>query len=169
MNDFDKNFDWQRQFLPEVKRILGEHLISEAPPELDKRCNTDLIVFRLDTVRVSCRIRRAAYIAHREEFTIRSQSPKGGVTELRKVLRGLGDYFFYGFGGRCGELVAWHLCDLSEFRSWFVSSLHTNGGKLPGEEKYNGVGDSRFRVFKYAELPGGFVIAKGGCPGADSD
>ena len=89
---------WADRFLPEIKRILGEHLIGEPPEEEDQEHNTDLMVLKMDAVRVACRVRRNQYIdRYGDEFTIRAGRPNGSKTELTKIVEGWGDYFFYGF------------------------------------------------------------------------
>ena len=104
----ERDFDWQRGLIPEVKRILANYLIAEAPPAEDMQRNTDLIVLRLDTVRVACRLRRHEYLArYGDQFTIRTSRPSGAQTELAKMLSGWGDYLFYGFASAdAGELAA---------------------------------------------------------------
>src|SRR3990167_9164949 len=96
--DVSRDCQWQRACLPEMKRIVGECLIGEAPLEEDARRNTDLIVLRLEAVRVGCRVRRAIYLArYGHEFTIRQDRPSGAQSELEKIVAGWGDYLLYGF------------------------------------------------------------------------
>ena len=57
MTAWEKEKAWTDALMPEVKRILGEHLIVTAPIEEDMKHNTDLIVLRLDGLRIACRIR----------------------------------------------------------------------------------------------------------------
>jgi hypothetical protein len=157
------DFDWQRRFVPEIKRILGENLISEAPPEEDMHRNTDFIVLRLDAVRVACRIRRYKHLRwYGGQFTIRASRPSGIETELQKVIRGWGDYIFYGFADstEC-HLVQWILGDLSEFRLWHArkSALLPRGG-IPGELINNKDGSSTGRAYNVAELPRSFIRAQ---------
>ena len=63
MADWKEDKKWSDRFLVEIKRILGEHLISEPPIEEDMQHNTDLIVLRLNAVRIACRIRTYGYFA----------------------------------------------------------------------------------------------------------
>lgn len=150
--------------MPEIKQILGLYLIGEAPIEQDQTRNTDLIVLKLDAVRVACRIRRAEdYLGkynYANEFTIRTTRPNtGNRTELAKIIAGFGDYFFYGFGdSSTGKLARWGLGDLSEFRLWFNSRI-VQTGRVPGVEKKNNDGSSDFRVFTWVELPPAFRVA----------
>jgi len=157
---FDKN--WSDRFLPNIKRILGEYLISTAPIEEDAQRNTDLIVLTMAAVRIGCRIRRHNYLArYADEFTIRSDRPSGTKTELAKIIEGWGDYFFYGFSNEDEtDLVAWFIGDLKAFRIYWSTQLVNNQGRMPGIEQPNGDGSSHFRAFKIGDLPNSFIIAR---------
>jgi len=159
---WEVDFNWQRRFIPELKRICGEHLIGEAPYEEDAERNTDLVVLKLDPVRVACRVRRYKYYQkYPDEFTIRSNRPNGNKTELAKIIEGWGDYILYGF---CDEeevqLISWVLGDLTVFRLWFTSYLAKHQGRTPGIEKPNHDNSSSFRVFSINDLPKSFVTAR---------
>lgn len=152
---------WSDRFLPEIKRILGEHLIAEPPIEEDAERNTDLMVLRLDAVRIGCRVRKHRYLrGYGDEFTIRAGRPSGAKTELTKIIEGWGDYFFYGF---CDEdekqLAQWLLGDLKALRIYINRQLAMRGGRMPGCEQRNGDMSSTFVAFKRDEIPG-FVVAK---------
>jgi len=158
---FEEQKQWSDRYLPEVKGILGKHLISEAPVEEDKKRCTDLIVLHLQAIRIACRMRRETYIEkYSDEFTIRAVNHRGAKTELAKIIEGWGDYFFYGFGGDSGLLLKWCLCDLKVFRLWYVKELY-NGNK-PGILHANTDKSSDFLSFKINALPSGFVIAQSG-------
>lgn len=153
---------WSRQYLPAIKRVLGEHLFGDASVEDDQQRNTDLIILNLSGVRVACRVRRFKYChpPFSDQFTIRSRRSKN-ETELCKITHGWGDRFFYGFAAREGpELAAWMLGDLYVFRGWFFQQVHKNSGSIPGQEMSNGDSSSDFRVFNISDLPPGFVVAR---------
>lgn len=156
----DKN--WSGKFVPELKRICGEHLIGEAPQEEDAEHNTDLIVLRLEAVRIACRVRKHKYVAkYGGEFTIRCSRPKGVKTELAKIIEGWGDYLLYAFANEPeSELASWVLGDLKVFRSWFANQLVRNSGALPGELCPNSDGSSQFRAFHLSDMPAGFIKAR---------
>ncbi len=156
----DRDFDWQRGLIPEVKRILANYLIAEAPPAEDMQRNTDLIVLRLDTVRVACRLRRHEYLArYGDQFTIRTSRPSGAQTELAKMLSGWGDYIFYGFASPdASGLAAWVLGDLNVFRLWHHRELWA--GRRPGESRSNGDASSNFAAYRIADLPDEFVVSR---------
>lgn len=157
---FDHDFDWQRALIPEIKRVCANYLIGEAPIQEDMERNTDLIVLRLDPVRVACRLRRFDYLArYPDEFTIRSGRPSGVQTELQKLLSGWGDYLFYGFASADGtSLAAWMLGDLSVFRLWHHRQLLA--GKRPWQNQNNGDGSSTFCAYTVADLPPSFVVSR---------
>jgi hypothetical protein len=159
MNDWIQEKRWSDRFLPEIKRILGEHLIAEPPVEEDAQRNTDLIAMRLEAIRIACRIRRHKYLAqYGSQFTFRSGVPSGVKTELTKIIEGWGDYFFYGFSNKTETaLEQWILCDLKAFRVYFTRELVRRKGVMPGIPQSN-KGDSNFMVFDYRVIPG-FVIA----------
>jgi len=162
MTGWENGKRWSDRFLPEIKRILGEHLISEPPIEEDAVRNTDLTVLKLDAVRIACRVRSNSYLAgYADEFTIRAGRPSGVKSELAKIIEGWGNYFFYGFSDPLGErLSQWILCDLNAFRLWYNQYLMRNKGEPPGKNQFNGDGSSWFVAFKYSDIPG-FVLAGG--------
>ncbi len=161
MNGWKQDKRWSDKFLPEIKSILGMHLISEPPIEEDAEHNTDLMVLKLDSIRIGCRIRKNQYLdGYGNEFTIRSGRPSGVKTELTKIIEGWGDYFFYGFCNKSEDsLVLWHLADLKVFRLWFNTMLAKNKGISPGVGKDNTDGSSSFRAFRWNDIGSGFVVA----------
>ncbi len=165
------DFTWQRRFVPRMKRIIGEHLIGEAPREEDAEHNTDLIVLRMEAVRIACRVRNFEYVLDddwREQFTIREVRPSGAKTELAKVLEGWGDYILYGFANEEGtDLCAWVLGDLRVFRLWHHRTLASTSRltprgtpELPGISLHNGDRSSSFRAYRLKELPSEFIVAR---------
>src|SRR4030042_5530071 len=107
-NGWGRDKQWSDRFIPEIKGILGQYLIGEAKEE-DQERNTDLIVLKMEVVRVACRIRKYEYIIkYGDEFTIRSSRPSGAKTELTKILEGWGNYLFYGFSNEHeNQLYKW--------------------------------------------------------------
>jgi hypothetical protein len=160
MKSFDRDFDWQRGLIPEIKRVLANYLIVEAPADEDMKHNTDLIVLKLDTIRVACRVRTHGYLdRYPDEFTIRASRPSGQETELAKMLAGWGDYIFYGFATEEGQkLAAWMLGDLKVFRLWHSRELWD--GRKPGKTQRNGDGSSTFQAYRISDLPSEFVVAR---------
>jgi len=148
---------WSDRFLPEIKRTLGEHLIGEPPQEEDEQRNTDLIVLKMEPVRIACRVRKHQYFQkYKDEFTIRSGRPSGVKTELVKIMEGWGDYFFYGFADQEEvHLCQWLLGDLKAFRLFFYKSHCLR--KMPWTVKENVDASSSFFIFRFADIPG-FVV-----------
>jgi len=163
MSTWQADKRWSDRFLPEIKSILGLYLIGEPPREEDAERNTDLMVLRMEAVRIGCRVRKHGFLVrYPDEFTIRTTRPSGVKTELGKIIEGWGDYFMYGF---CDEterdLEAWFLGDLRVFRRWFAREVSKlDKGKYPGMVKTNGDNSSTFRAFSVSQLPAEFVIAR---------
>jgi|2_EtaG_2_1085320.scaffolds.fasta_scaffold38993_2 hypothetical protein len=164
MSNWQRDKRWSDRFLPEIKAALGLHLIAEPPVEEDAERNTDLMVLRLDAVRVGCRIRKNSYLRNPQyanEFTIRAGRPSGTKTELTKILEGWGDYFFYGFCDEAEERLArWTLADLRVFRVGYNRKLvGMDAGNVPGIAKNNTDGSSSFAAFRWGEFPAEFIVA----------
>lgn len=159
---------WSDRFLPEIKAILGTHLIGEPPIEEDAERNTDLMVLRMEAIRIGCRIRRHKFLAkYGNEFTIRAGRTSGVKTELTKIIEGWGDYFFYGFAdAERPNLVAWFLSDLRVFRVWFNRTI-LETKKCPGLRQSNSDNSSYFLAFAVSDLPQQFVVAR--MKGAEPD
>ncbi len=153
--------NWSDRFLPQIKSIIGRNLIGEVEED-DRERNTDLIVLKLDAVRIACRVRRPGYYAsYWNEFTIRTARPSGNITELQKVIRGWGDYFFYGHSDiEEANLHAWALADLKEFRLYFARQLFKYPGTCPGKFQKNRDGSSDFRAFKWSDIGDSFIVAE---------
>ena len=161
MQKWEQQKQWSDRFLPEIKRILGEQLISEPPIEEDAEHNTDLMVLRLDAIRIACRIRKYDYLKnYGNEFTIRAGLPSGVKTELTKIIEGWGDYFFYGFSDPDEVfLIQWILGDLKAFRVWFNREL-IRLKYMPGIKQNNHDNSSFFYAFPI-DIPN-FIIAQKG-------
>lgn len=162
MNGWKDDKRWSDRFLPEIKRILGEHLIGEPPIEEDQERNTDLIVLKMEAVRIACRIRRNEYLEkYPNEFTIRTKRPTGIKTEIEKIIEGWGDYLFYGFSNKEeNKLAGWFIISLNAFRLWFMKYLRNNNGKPPGHQKINSDGSSAFAGYNVNDMPDDIVFKK---------
>lgn len=161
MNGWKEDKAWSDKLLPEIKQILGLYLIGEAPECEDCERNTDLIVLKMEPVRIACRIRRYRYFSsYPDDITIRAERPSGMKSELTKIIEGWGNYFFYGFATEDERrLAGWKLCDLNAFRLYFNRKI-IKTGLLPGMERKNGDGSSVFRVFRAVDIPN-FVVKQG--------
>lgn len=115
---FSGDFGWQEHHLEAVKRILGGVFFSVAPKEADQKFNTDLLVIQAGAQSIACRLRRGEYYLDKYPFdvTFRSSRPSGAETELSKMLRGFGDFMFYGFEV-FGEIPRWVVLDLARVRA----------------------------------------------------
>lgn len=153
---------WSDRFIPEIKRILGEHLIQVPDIAEDRLRNTDLITFCMPgEVRIACRVRKYRYLQkYPDEFTLRCSVPSGRKTELAKLLKGWGDYIFYGFSNpEETDLAAWLIGDLGIFRQWHQQYRATHQ-RWPGQMKRNPDGSSHFLAFGIHDVDPKFIVAR---------
>lgn len=154
---------WSDKFIPQIKRILGEHLIAVADWKQDATEASDLVVLACNPFRVGCRIRRNKYLTedYQDEFTIRCER-KNNDTELAKIMSGWGDYFFYGFEGSSGlTVVNWFIGDLKIFRLHLWRNRQLLGSQ---HVRSNGDESSSFAVWNRSAFPPEFVKAFGDRP-----
>lgn len=114
---------WSDQFIPEIRQLVGPHLLMPSPFEVDTKQAADLIVLRARDMTIACRIRRQGYVEkYRYDFTIRSERDSGADTELRKIVDGWGDWMFYGHddGENPGRIRPWYLIDLHVWRAEMI-------------------------------------------------
>ena len=102
---FRENFDWQAQHTPMVIDIIGALPVSlftaakVAPRHVDLKRNGDLVMIPFGGMNIAQRLRRphkGYFYAYGLDFTIRTRLESGAETEMSKIMRGLGDWFFYG-------------------------------------------------------------------------
>jgi hypothetical protein len=157
---FEDDYEWQAQFLPEIKQLFATILIDAVPVEEDRMLNGGLIVLRLDPVRVACRVRRFHYLhRYRDQFTLRASRPSGVPTDIHKVLSGWGDNYFYGFAKQDDTgLAAWLLGSLNVFRLWHDQQL-AQTEQPPGTLIPNDDGTT-FRAYSIDQLPPEFIVSR---------
>lgn len=121
MSTYDVNRTWSDQYLPQVKSIISEHLISVAPDALDQKQATDLLTLDAKDRRIAVRVRRPGYgERYPYDFTLRSGLPSGAKTELAKIVEGYGDWLMYAHADAHGGLAGWWLIDLRAFRAALI-------------------------------------------------
>lgn len=159
---YERDRKWSDAFMPEIKAILGMHIIGEAPYEEDAHRNTDLIVLKMEAIRIAVRMRTYKnFVKYPNDFTIRVSRGSGNETELKKIIRGFGNLMFYGFEHRDRLRVGrWTLIDLEVFRVTLFETL-TRTKEWPGFPRTNPDGSSDFRVFRFAEFPPTLIRAQG--------
>ena len=124
---------WADLLIPQVKTIVGPHLLIDASAENDQREATDLIVLKARDMRIGARVRRPGYAdKYRYEFTLRCQRDSGVETELSKIVNGWGDMLFYGHADNAGKIWLWWLVDLHSFRAALIRDRQfLRSGKTP--------------------------------------
>ena len=122
MNVYQRNRSWSDQFLPDIKQIVGRHLLEVSPDPLDWHQATDLMMLDARDMRIAARVRRPGYAAtYPYQFTIRSKLPSGAETELSKIVNGKGDWLFYGHANASHTAIeSWQLIDLRAFRAALI-------------------------------------------------
>lgn len=119
---YDINRQWSDRFLPQIKHIVGAHLLEAAPDPLDMLQATDLLMLDARDMRIAARVRRPGYASrYPHQITIRSGVPSGAETELSKIVNGKGDWLFYGHSNAAQTAVeSWYLIDLNAFRAGLI-------------------------------------------------
>jgi len=139
----------------QICEICLQHLVSVevADVESDLTDNTDIIIKSLD-VHISCRIRNAKYFHNPEtrvQFTIRYWRKNNIPSEYSKIMKGKGDYLFYGFSDK-EKLLGWFILDLRKLREVLPSTR-------PVKVVVNPDGSSIFHVYSLLQFPKGIVVA----------
>lgn len=119
MSSYQANRAWSDKFLPNIRALVGPHLLVPSNLEQDTKQATDLIVLLARDMRIAARVRRFGFAAkYPRQFTLRSQLESGVMTEFRKVLNGWGDWLFYGHSDQAEQTIdPWLLVDLSSLRT----------------------------------------------------
>lgn len=148
---FEKHYqrqrEWSDHFLKYIPRELGEAFIIPAPEYEDTKENTDLMVFKQRNCTYAARVRHHQYHdKFKDEFTIRCSVSSGGQTELDKVLKGFGDYMFYGIANENRDgFLRYSIIDLEVFRRQY--NLLKGRGPI-----YNFQDNTAFKAFDYREF-----------------
>lgn len=131
------NRHWSDRFIPEIRRIVGAHLLQIAPEYLDRVCATDLMMLDGRDMRIAARVRRHGYASrYPYDFTIRSRLPSGNSTELTKIVNGEGDWLFYGHANAEETgFDLWWLIDLRAFRAGLIRHAANGYPILSGDHR----------------------------------
>lgn len=117
---FDRDFEWQRNFLPAIRKHVGPLLVQEAPLDLDQSEATDFLLMDARDRRIAARVRREGYRdQYGRQVTFRSWRESGVDTGWQKIVQqGYADWFFYGhYTGHPWTIEPWFVIDLDVFRS----------------------------------------------------
>lgn len=110
---------WSDQYIPWIKRICGQYMITTAPALVDQRQATDLIILKYAAGAIAARIRRREYlVSYGFDMTIRKTGSEwGGSSEYDKIMSGFADRYFYAFAEDNNDWRA-------GFSRWFFIDLH---------------------------------------------
>jgi hypothetical protein len=123
MASYAQDRAWSDRFIPEIKRIVGPYLLCESSFEVDTLQAADLVVMKAKNMTIACRIRRPGYAeSYPNDFTIRSHRASGAETEFDKLVKGWGDWMFYGHAqdNDSNHIRRWMLIDLSSWRAHMI-------------------------------------------------
>jgi hypothetical protein len=143
VSDYQRNRQWSDRFIPELRRLIGPHLLIPSTLEQDTREAADLVVLRAKNFSVACRVRRPGYLSKYEgQFTLRYRVVSGAETELSKIAKGWGDWMFYGYAvaDDSTSIRPWWLIDLAAFRAHFIQEAFRKEHKIRWGEKSNNDG-----------------------------
>jgi hypothetical protein len=163
MKNWQDDKKWSDRYLPAIKRALAPYVLREASLDDDQQRNTDLVVLRADSLRIGCRVRTPDYFEkYPFDVTVRCDRPSGNRSELAKIIAGWGDLFFYGHASPedDGDLRAWCLVDLNEFRLWLVYEMWS--GRKPPRAIPNADCSSSFIPFDIRKFSPGVLVANSG-------
>lgn len=147
--DIDSRLEYK--FARIIKSILGNQFISK-DIEADLHEGIDFLVFRLEPIRVACRLRRFNYLKYANDFTIRWSRPSGVKTEYQKIMDGMVDYILYGFiNEEETKIVSYFIGDLRVFRDLQIK---------PYIIRPNNPNDSELAIYRISDFPSDFIIKK---------
>lgn len=149
-SQYDDYRAWSDKFIPEIKQIVGPHLLDISSFEVDANEATDLIVFKSRDVRVAARVRsHGLKDEYLWQFTIRSKVRSGGKTELAKMIEGWGDLMLYAHAAKDDtHLDRWFLIDLAAWRAQLIQDALRDERKVVHGDKDNYDGTA----FKWFDL-----------------
>ncbi len=88
-SNFERDLEWSNRFMPEIKRIVGPHLLETASLDQDRNEASDLVV---NGLRIACRVRGPVQSPdYLNQFTLRSRRSNGKMTEFEKIILGHGN------------------------------------------------------------------------------
>ena len=144
---YKENRTWSDGYMPSVKSILGQAIIKESSFQQDTEQGFDLIT--PNTKKIACRVRDYdKYKQYLQQFTIRSQSKHNQETEIHKILKGCGDWMFYGFT-KGTDVVKWSIINLDVFRANHINA------HFKENQNYDG---TKFRAYTMGTFPPSIII-----------
>lgn len=147
---FQNNIILENKYFPNAKRICGDCFFGRISGEkgsfLDTEKATDICLVVEGRIHVAFRVRQNFYYNnYKEEFTLRTRSRCGNITEIDKVRSGCGDFILYCFENELRNgLCMWTMINLDVWRKNEVNVLTPN---IP-----NGDG-TYFSPFNYSDFP----------------
>lgn len=116
--------DLNKRHFPIVRRILNQYCylftqFREATFNEDVNEGFDAVFTTPESKKIPIRIRKVAYSKYMD-FTVRSRSKYGMETEIHKIKKGFGDFYFYAWEGERCSIEKFMILDLDIFRSTVI-------------------------------------------------
>ena len=108
------------KYFRQIQRILNKNSylftsFTESTPKEDKEEGFDS-VFTVNQIKIPIRIRQYYYYKRFRDITIRSKSYHDKETEIHKLKKGFGDYYFYAWENEAGcNIIAYTIFDIKKF------------------------------------------------------
>lgn len=156
MGEYERNRSFADGFVDEIAGCIGRALVRVADDGVDRRMATDMMLLRDVNMNIACRIRRHGYAdLYPNDFTIRTSSFNGSLSELDKIKAGWANRLFYGHAGKDNASIEkWMFLDLDVFRD-FMRRAPTC---FRLKERRNTDGTS-FATFNVRDFPAALIIA----------
>ncbi len=151
--DYATDRPWSDKMSDEIRSIVGPHLLRPSPMEMDMRQGADFFVFTAHDMRIAARVRRPGFAdRYPYEFTIRSKRDSGAETEMSKITKGWGDWFFYGHASIADKIEHWWLIDLASFRHALIWHGRDGKTRIKSTQQSNGDG-THFVAYDLRSFP----------------
>lgn len=152
---------WSDKFIPEIRRIVGPHLLQESSFETDATQAADLVVLKARDMTIAARVRRHGYSERYPfEFTVRSKRDTGSKTELAKLMEGWGDWMFYAHSNKPETgFDRWMIIDLSAWREHLIKTGYSNNGWQHLSKKQSNSDGTYFVAFDVRYFPKKILIS----------
>ena len=161
MSDYSENRSFSDAYTKRICGIVGPHLLTKAPYEIDTQQATDLVVIRSGKVAIAARVRRPGFIErYGYEFTIRSMHKNTSNTELQKIQQGFADWMFYGHASSKTDAVfdRWMLLGLDVFRRRLNRGGYAKGLAELGKFKVNRDGQTGLHAFDVRDFDREIIV-----------
>lgn len=176
MSGYSSDRAYSDLFIPAIQRVVGPQMLVVSTDEEDRTQATDMTILKGKDLKIACRVRRRYsptgldYLKNYGwQFTMRSKRDSGAETEVSKIVKGWGDWMFYGFAKADGsyEFDRWFLINLAHWRAQMMRrELRPTCGETPNGD---GTYFTWFDIRSFAPTPRIWVAASEEIPAMDDE